>query len=199
MSQEGFGIRLGAAVIDGVILQLCVAPFLIVVVKNLLMGFLFALLIPCTDGHSMADADEAMSRVAVALDAALLVALCYSLAEIFLAGTPGKLLLGLRIRNQAGHPAQRSQLAKRWSIKFSWLLFYGVATVLIFNLKQPSPLGTVALWVARVDALLIGFAFLQSTRPHALATYDSMSGTAVYRMKPSNPERQDAETGIDAN
>jgi len=54
---------------------------------------------------------------------AVLVVLAYTSTEVWLAATPGKLALGMRIGTAAGAPAGRWTLALRWSSKhFGYLL-----------------------------------------------------------------------------
>jgi len=107
MLREGFGIRLGAVLLDAVIL--------------IVLGFLLALVFgggaTLLLGTGAPNAGHAVGFVGLLLG--FIISVGYSLTEIFLAGTPGKLVLGLMIADERGVPATTEQLAKRWGVKNS--------------------------------------------------------------------------------
>src|SRR5690348_13756323 len=95
--RKGFFIRLTASLIDAVILLVALGS----------LGFgLDAFLGP----------GVITERIADALFTA--AALAYTSFDIFTAGTPGKLLLGLTIANPNATPASTGTLSLRWSTKY---------------------------------------------------------------------------------
>ncbi|MGA2498849.1 MAG: RDD family protein, partial [Tepidisphaeraceae bacterium] len=103
MQRQGFGIRLGAAIIDGVIILVGM------VLLSLVFGF----------GAFTAASRGGGAAAGVSIVAVLLMALwplAYSSTEIFMAASPGKKLLGLTIANQDGSPAAPPVLATRWAV-----------------------------------------------------------------------------------
>src|SRR5688572_27397129 len=101
MNREGFLIRAGAALIDGVI---CVIPVLVLI---LIFG--------------------RESKLAAA--GITIIVVGYSTLEIFRSGTFGKTLLKLKICNEDGSDASRNVLIKRWAIKQAYNLIYLVSAI----------------------------------------------------------------------
>jgi uncharacterized RDD family membrane protein YckC len=103
MNREGFLIRAGAALIDGVI---CFIP-----------AAIFTFVAAVAVGP----------YIAGLLSTGIFVA--YSTLEIFKGATFGKILLKLKICNEDGTDAARNVLIKRWAIKQAYTLIYFLAAV----------------------------------------------------------------------
>src|SRR6476619_305601 len=101
MERAGFWVRFLAAVIDLVAGGTLTAVGGTVVVAALMF----------------ADAPEERAQWLGGI-ASVGLALFYTSADVWLAATPGKLLLGLRIGASAGGRATRWTLALRWSTKY---------------------------------------------------------------------------------
>lgn len=193
MLREGVGPRIGAGLIDGIAVNALSVPLLLIVVKNVFLGMLWALLIPCTDGHSQHDSDQAMRSAAIALGGVSLIVVAYSALEVLFAASPGKLLLKLRIRSANGEPAQLSQLAGRWAIKYAWVLPYLLVVGILISGRNEPALVQILLWTARIVAVLVLIGFLRCGSANRLAFYDTLAGTAVYRIDvhPADPDDED--------
>jgi uncharacterized RDD family membrane protein YckC len=110
MNRAGFGVRLGASIID------VVALGIVYFVVNAIFRSRFT-----PDDFESLDKIVAIylagaRRVALAGG---LVWLAYSATEILKAASPGKMLLGLKIVGETGGDATRAELLKRWAIKWS--------------------------------------------------------------------------------
>ena len=94
--RAGFWVRVAATVID------------LVADSLLLLGCvaLYALVWQMTQ-----DGERAETVMSIAAYTAVLL---YTSTEVWFAGTPGKMLLGLRIRRQDGSSADRWRLFLRW-------------------------------------------------------------------------------------
>ncbi len=112
--------------------------------------------------------------------------LAYSMTEVLFAGTPGKLILGLRIRAADGTEADGWRLFARWSTKQSavvcWVLFEGTGLAGLYLLG-----GFLNL------VLMVGF--LYAGDEDKRGWHDQWCGTAVYR-KGRAAEGAEAEAGV---
>lgn len=178
-------MRVGASLVDLFLLQLLSLPLALLIAKNLLAGVLFALLIPCTDGHSAIEAERSLAQFRTVLGIVCAGVFAYTLSDVFLGGTPGKLLLRLRIRNEDGSPASFRQGATRWAVKYCWLIVYGVVVAMVIATRDLSPAAAATLWIARFAALAIAVGFLRTMRPENQALHDAVAGTAVFRLPPA--------------
>jgi uncharacterized RDD family membrane protein YckC len=103
---------------------------------------------------------------------AFIVGIGYSTTEIFMAGTPGKQILGLMIADERGVPATQEKLAKRWAVKNSGRIIsmlgqmIGVAAIVY--------LGSLVGLVIFVGCFMV----LGATRQ---ALHDKVAGTAVFK------------------
>src|SRR5258706_4710668 len=95
--REGFGIRLGALIIDIVILFIA--------------QFIIGLIIPRPTGFFRPQGGLAFIFVSN------LFQLAYMSTEIFRAATPGKMILGLYIGSETGSPANQNQFITRFAVK----------------------------------------------------------------------------------
>jgi uncharacterized RDD family membrane protein YckC len=117
MQRAGFGIRLGALIIDAVILF----------VIYWIVGLVFR---PSMDITPDTTAEQMMAAAMAAMRRAMLISfivyLAYSLTEVFMAGTPGKQILKLKIVDQSGNNAPTDQLWKRWAVRWGATLGLGI-------------------------------------------------------------------------
>lgn len=100
--------------------------------------------------------------------------LCYYLTEVLLSGSPGKLILRLRIGTSDARFADYPKLIIRFLIKHS---FYFV--LILSLITKNSLLYLLTFLVFAVIA--IGFLFVFSYKRQAL--HDLVSGTSVYKLK----------------
>ena len=110
MQREGFGIRLGAALID--VAFVLIGSFIVTFATAMIAGAYVAGVV------------------------ASLLGLGYTALEVLKGATPGKMLLKLQIRDESGNEASREQFIKRWAIKnvSSVLgLLTAVTTLAFFN------------------------------------------------------------------
>ena len=98
----------------------------------------------------------------------------YTTFEIFTAGTPGKLMLGLRIRDETGNAAHAARLTRRWLIKNGGTVVSVAGVALGMNIVERT---------GDLIGLLIVVGFLFTLRESRQAWYDEWAGTAVYRRK----------------
>jgi uncharacterized RDD family membrane protein YckC len=170
MVREGFLIRLLAVLIDAVIFG--VVWFVLALIFGVsMMGA------NGVAGQPNAAGNQTGQAVAVAGSFAFLLVLsifgiCYNLTEIFLAATPGKMALGLRIANEDGTPASTATLATRWAVKNSGsiLRFLAVVSGLAF-------LGTIGGLAGLV--IVIGCFFVLGAARQAF--HDMAAKTAVFK------------------
>ena len=116
--------------------------------------------------------------------AVAVVALIVSLSEVAFEASPGKLVLGMRIRTDAGSRASVPRRALRWLLKASpaWLL---TAVALLDALRANSaPVSRV--WIdliaaaAAVAGVAVVVAFFAAGGRRRQSLYDMCAGTAVY-------------------
>jgi uncharacterized RDD family membrane protein YckC len=98
----------------------------------------------------------------------------YSWTELFFGGTPGKLLLGLRIAGADGSPAEFWKRFSRWLTKQLSIICW-----LLFILTQFQGFYVVGGFMN----LVLGIGFLYSSNDDKQAWHDQWCGTAVYRKK----------------
>lgn len=162
MIRKGFGIRLGAILIDGVILF----------VLRWILLIPFAPKINVTSATSLEEiVNQAVKYAARAALIMGVIGIAYSLMEVFQAATPGKMALKLKITNADGTPAPRDRLVKRWAIKNCYLfaqLLFGITGIMLFN------------WIGTLAALFVLVSCLMALRDTRLALHDDLAGTAVF-------------------
>jgi uncharacterized RDD family membrane protein YckC len=101
--------------------------------------------------------------------------LLYTTLEIFVAGTLGKLLLGLRITQQDGHAADVWRRILRWSTKQFWLL--ATMLFLMSGLR-------VFYAISGLSSLVVAVGCLYASNDDHLTWHDQWAGTAVYKVAP---------------
>ena len=146
MQREGFGIRFGAALIDGVIM----------IVGAIVIGLVLGFVLPPYVGGVVG----------------ALFSLAYSSLEIFKGATPGKMFLKLQITDEAGNPASRDQLVRRWAVKNAGSILAVVAAL--------TTLGFIN-WAGSLCSLGILAGAFMMLKPHRQAWHDTFAKTAVCR------------------
>ena len=144
MERIGFGPRLGAALIDMVII------LVIMSVSTLIFGVsLF--------GGGLANPDmfggASVAGLSLAGVVLSIIPLAYMSLEVFRAATPGKMLLKLKIRAEGGAEADQNTLVKRFLVKNSAALLNilaAITTVSVF-----STLGSMVGFVIGIGCLLV--------------------------------------------
>jgi uncharacterized RDD family membrane protein YckC len=165
MQREGFGIRLLAALIDFAILFVVV--FLILLLAG---GSIFAMM-SGGGGGSRAQTGAAMVGIGF-LILIYLIVIGYSLTEIFMAGTPGKQMLGIIIGDERGVRGTTQQLATRWVVKNSGSLIQMVAGLV--GLSFLDTLGRIVAFV-----IFVGCFFVLGQKRQAF--HDQIAKTAVFK------------------
>ncbi len=133
------------------------------------------------------------------------LALLIGLTEIFVAASPGKLILRLRIMTPGGERAARGTLALRYLLKFSPRLLGLVhAVLLIIAVKQfvawtglsffrDRPIDYVCLpIIGEVLTVVLAGGYALILRPGGRALHDVLTGTQVLRL-PGKSARQGFE------
>lgn len=164
MQREGFGIRFLAVLIDVVIL------IVVMVIASLIFG---GSIVASFRGGS---GDAAKGSAVVAAIVMALIPLAYSLMEIFMAATPGKMALGLKIADQSGAPAPIPQLATRWVVKNSGSLLQVLAAITTVGFL--ATLGGLAGL-----AIFIGCFFVLGVNRQSF--HDMAAKTAVFKKGPA--------------
>ena len=162
MQRIGFGKRLLAAIIDGVIVG----------VGGSIAGSLFGGLVGSTMGQTgMESQASIMAGVAAGMIFFVLIACAYGLIEGFTGASPGKMILKIIIRNADGSQAETSTLLFRYALKNSSSIvsLVGFITGLAF-----------LSWISNLLALavLIGCFFVLAAARQAF--HDMIAKTAVY-------------------
>ncbi len=163
MARIGFGPRLGAALIDVVIV------LVIMSVGTTIFGVsLF--------GGALANPDmlggAAVAGLSLAGIVMGIIPLAYMSTEIFQAATPGKMLLKLKIRAEDGSEADQNTLIKRFALKNSSALLNILAA--ITTLGVLSTLGSLA-------GLVIGVGCFLTLTAAKQALHDTVAKTAVFK------------------
>ncbi len=166
----GFGLRLGAAVIDAVI---------IMILGGVFGGMLAAVLgLGAGAATGMATGGEEAAAAAAVLGAATgfaigisLMGLLYSLIEGLTGASPGKMVLKLKIGTDDGRTAPVSTYLTRWAIKYSSSLLSTIGA--LTGISLIGTLGTVAGLIVFVGCFLVLGAARQ-------AIHDMVAKTAVY-------------------
>jgi uncharacterized RDD family membrane protein YckC len=162
--RAGFGIRLGAFIIDIVIYSII---FIVAVVSTGIVDeFDFTSFIAFTNPALI---EEFTNRI---LPLSLIITFIYFSMEIFLAATPGKMILGLVIANDNKTKASLLTLFIRFLLKH--IDFVVSVFVFITSLKALNILGS-ALWLV----IFVGCFFVLGEKRQSF--HDMIANTAVYR------------------
>jgi uncharacterized RDD family membrane protein YckC len=165
MERQGFGIRLGAFLIDVVA----------IVILSVIIALIFG------QGFVFPYSNRAGMGVGVVLVRSLVV-LAYWSTEIFRAASPGKMALGLSIAGENGSAATQNQLVTRWAVKNAGNLIGLAAAVVgavipIFGFVLGIVSGLAAL------AVVVGCFLALGVQRQAL--HDMLAHTAVFRLQPA--------------
>lgn len=166
--REGFGIRLGAYLIDAIIMM--------VVVMGLVMMIFTGTFAVGFGGGGAATTTVDPGTVQLAGIIGSLLALGYASLEIFLARSVGKMALGLIIRSENAAPAPVGQLATRYVVKYSGSIL-GLL-MFITGVEILGMLGNIASLV-----IVIGCFFVLGQKRQAF--HDMIAKTAVYKLNPA--------------
>ena len=160
MERKGFGPRLLAVLIDvGIQLALFCA-----------VGFIAGGSVMFSYGSGGPAAPSAGARIGSIIGA--LLGLAYASTEIFMAGTPGKQILKMKIGDEVGTvPAPQDKLIRRWLIKWSPSLLNLVFALTFIN---------VFSWLAGLAGLVVLVGFFFSLGANRQALHDTLAHTAVY-------------------
>jgi uncharacterized RDD family membrane protein YckC len=153
MDRVGFGPRFLAALIDGI------AIVIVMWVLGMVLGIGIAGFAP----------QAGFSILAVIMGA---LPLAYTSTEIFMAASPGKKAMKLRIKNEDGTDASPAVLQKRWIIKMS-----GSVIGLIGTITTIAILSTVGSIVGLI--IFIGCFMIFAAGNQAL--HDKIAKTAVFK------------------
>ncbi|MFP4529147.1 MAG: RDD family protein [Candidatus Kapaibacterium sp.] len=164
----GFGRRLGAALLDYLFYIILSIALLLVTGMFEELGRIYESL-SLTNQEDMQYFSEYI-QYNVAPVMMILTAIYFSM-EIFLAATPGKMILGIKIASDDRREASLQKLTVRFLIKHADLVFQTLAFIALAGLF--GTLQTIAFWV-----IIIGFFFTLSYRRQAF--HDMAAGTAVY-------------------
>ena len=180
----GFGPRLGAYLID-FIFVLGIAFILSSVVSDFLMNFVDTSAISDQQWDQMQKLYGGFAGVILTLSvSAPLAAFLYGLIEGFTGASPGKMMVGIKIGNQDGTPAEVGKLMIRFAIKNSGniisLIYIAVSIIALKYLS--SIVGVV---------ILIGCFFVLGD--NKLALHDIIAKTAVYKRAFLNGTEHPAE------
>lgn len=167
----GFGTRLGSLIIDVIVIS--IIAFILG-----MMGLAGGGILGAATGAAIGDsADGALGGGIVGailgfIAGALMASFIYSLLEAFTGLTVGKLLLGIRIKNEDGTEGNTSLYLKRWAIK-------NINTLcsLAGGITSMSFLSTIGGLCGFI--IFIGCFFALGEKRQAL--HDTLAKTAVFR------------------
>jgi uncharacterized RDD family membrane protein YckC len=165
MQREGFGIRLLAALIDAAIL------IVVMLLIGLLAGGSMIAVMSGGGGGTTAQGGAAAVGIGFAI-LAFVILFGYTLTEIFIAGTPGKHILGIIIADERGVRANTQQLATRWVVKHSGDLIHTLGTLIAVSIVVT--LGNLVSLV-----IFIGCFFVLGEKRQAF--HDMAAKTAVFK------------------
>lgn len=179
----GFGPRLGAYLIDGIVIGVVyyiLAMILTGVLVNMIVGNVESL----DPGQDLESAMASMAALAVAGVAAMMTiyglagTLYFVLLEGMMGASVGKMALGLKIASADGNG--KGGLMKRAIIKASPYVLMFVIGILVFITKSIG-LMTIMYVAAGLANLFVIISMFMALRESKQALYDSMSDTAVFK------------------
>lgn len=161
----GFGRRLGAFVIDFIIVGIISS---LVTVSSMDFSGLESMANPL---DLLTNPDLMKDMVGDTVIWTSLIGLIYYLSEVFLAASPGKMLLGIQIGDQSRYAASKQQLIVRFFIRYIssvFSLIYGLTGIYALSLT-----GSLAGFV-----VFIGFFFILGMKKQGF--HDMIAKTAVF-------------------
>jgi uncharacterized RDD family membrane protein YckC len=165
LERKGFGIRLGAYLIDIVIV------IVVMGIIGVIVGAGFAVRMGGMGGGAEGLTPEQLHAIMLAGIIGNLLALAYYSTDIFMAGTPGKKLLKLTIMSETGAPAPPAQLAMRFAIKYS-------STIIGFLAAIPG-LGFLSI-IGGLAGLAVFIGCFMTLGVKRQALHDMIAKTAVF-------------------
>ena len=156
-TRAGFWWRTGALLLDGVFLAI-------------LLLLVLALQVSFERRHLL----DGPTRFAFVLLEGFIVPLLYTTTEIAVAGTPGKLICGLRITNLDGTEAPLARLISRWTAKWSYFVIGLLGAVL----NQ-----TLLMWLGNLMGFIVFLGCFSAACEAKLAWHDRWAQTAVVRVR----------------
>jgi uncharacterized RDD family membrane protein YckC len=179
MSRAGFGIRLGAAAIDFVVMYLS---------SSLVSAAAVALLVFSQRNAAQGQPPNRLMFLGM-FGITGLIWLAYSLTEVFGAATPAKRLLKLRVGGVDHEPAHPGRRLARWAVKYGPMLVYlaGATAMYVWLMAPGGPQGRPPVFIMGLNvlaaaaslAVLGGFFLTLSSQRRAL--HDLIAGTVVLR------------------
>jgi uncharacterized RDD family membrane protein YckC len=161
----GFGRRLGAYLLDIIIVGIITS---IVTVSSMDLSAIESMTNPL---EIINNPDLLKDMVGDSVIWTSLIGLVYYLSEVFIAASPGKLMLGIAIGDQSRFTANKQQLLVRYLIKYSSTVFsflFAITGVFAFSLT-----GTLVGIV-----VFIGFFFVLGMKKQGF--HDMLAKTAVF-------------------
>lgn len=174
IQRAGFGIRTLALLIDTVVLVV------LSVMCGLMAGgassMLLHWLLPMDPRSAAASTTYSVllgfgAAIAVGLIAFYLLSFPYNLMEALFGWTPGKLMTGLRVRDQSGNRASLGQMLGRWLLKHVGVLLalLSISTIPFVTLTPPAQ-------------AIIFFGCFMALGASRQALHDHATQTAVYEV-----------------
>lgn len=198
----GFAPRLGASLIDGIITTTLIVVVFFVVLN--LSGFFDEVRAMGASGgppDSNKSFESFFGKILTAIQVGLLVSVGYDMIELFTGASPGKHLLGMKVGNKDGSPADLPKYAFRRVLKSAPLLLSLIAFQFfefdVDKLSQAQPNSTNPF--AAMDTFGAGYFFINSLNQilqllflvsclfaladHRMALHDMAAGTAIFKKK----------------
>ncbi len=166
----GFGPRLGAAVIDAVVIMIAGGLFGGILGSILGIGA-GAAAGTATDEEAAAVAAAALGFMGGMMVGMYLVAILYGLIEAFTGASPGKMILKLKIGTEDGRTAPTAVYFTRWAVKYAGSILGTLGAITGISL-----VGTLGSLVGFV--IFIGCFLVLGDKKQAL--HDMAAKTAVY-------------------
>ena len=176
----GFGPRLGAMLLDALLLIILIPIVTWAIVSGGASDFLIQKGIDAlkVDGDALEMLEKSLGDLwvfyLVAIAIGVTFSIIYHLIEGFFGASPGKMILGLQVANADGSRANINQYMKRWLLK-------NMSSVIgILNLIMLSPVLDLIGSIIGI-VIFIGCFFVLGDNKQAL--HDILAGTAVFRKK----------------
>jgi len=159
MERQGFGIRLGALLIDMVIL------LLLGLILNVIFG----------RGFTFSFRSGGVAGTVIYILVCSAVELAYWSTEIFRAASAGKMILGLTIAGESGVLPTQNRLVMRWAIKHSAVVFIAASPII----------GGISGILAGLAALTVFVGCFMALGAARQALHDVLAHTAVFKTAPA--------------
>jgi len=174
-TRVGFGRRFGAAIVDMIallILSFTVGPILGGLIGGTAGGAMGAMAGDPSAAGAAAAAGGLFGAAFGAMTGMIVVSILYWLLEVFMAASPGKMALGLKIRSADASPADTNSLATRYAVK-NIVMIAGFLAALT-GLQMISSVGNILGFI-----VFIGLFFMFGASRQAL--HHIIAKTTVYK------------------